>query len=177
MEAEKKWYVIHTYSGYENKVKANLERKIRSMGLENTIFNVVVPMEDDIEVQNGRKKVIKRKVFPGYVLVEMLVDDQSWYVVRNTPGVTGFVGSVSTRPLPLTDSEVKRILGTTDGEERRLILDVEPGQTVHINSGGFDGLPATVTEVDHERGKLKVLVEMFGRETTAELDFNQVEKI
>lgn len=175
-EKEKKWYVIHTYSGYENKVKANLERKVRSMGLENAIFNVVVPMDDDVEMQSGRKKVVKRKVFPGYVLVEMSVDDQSWYVVRNTPGVTGFVGSDSKKPLPLTDSEVQRILKTGAAEERHIDLDVEPGQTVHINSGAFESFPATVTEVDHERGKLKALVSMFGRETVVELDFAQVEK-
>jgi len=178
LEPKKNWYVIHTYSGYENKVKANLERKIRSMGLENKIFNVVVPLEDDVEMQNGRKKIIKRKVFPGYVLVEMIVDDQSWYVVRNTPGVTGFVGSVSTQPIPLTEEELNRIL-RPEGESirRRPMIDVEPGQQVLINSGAFESLPATITEVDRERGKLKAVVEMFGRETVAELDFEQVEKI
>ena len=175
--SQKHWYVIHTYSGYENKVKANLERKIRSMGLENKIFNVVVPMDDDVEMQNGRKKVIKRKVFPGYVLVEMIVDDQSWYVVRNTPGVTGFVGSESTKPIPLTESEVKNIL-RPEGESirRRQTIDVEPGQSVRINSGAFEGHPATVTEVDRERGRLKAVVEIFGRETIVDLDFDQVEK-
>lgn len=174
---QKHWYVIHTYSGYENKVKANLERKIRSMGLEDKVFNVVVPMDDDVELQNGRKKIIKRKVFPGYVLVEMIVDDQSWYVVRNTPGVTGFVGSESTKPIPLTESEVQNIL-RPEGENsrRRQTIDIEPGQQVLINSGAFEGQPATVTEVDRERGRLKAVVEIFGRETVADLDFNQVEK-
>ncbi len=174
---QKHWYVIHTYSGYENKVKANLERKIRSMGLEDKVFNVVVPMDDDVELQNGRKKIIKRKVFPGYVLVEMIVDDQSWYVVRNTPGVTGFVGSESTKPIPLTESEVQNIL-RPEGESsrRRQTIDIEPGQQVLINSGAFEGQPATVTEVDRERGRLKAVVEIFGRETVADLDFNQVEK-
>ena len=145
---EKHWYVIHTYSGYENKVKANLERKVRSMGLDNKIFNVIVPLEDDVEMQNGRKKIVKRKVFPGYVLVQMIVDDQSWYVVRNTPGVTGFVGSVSTQPIPLTEEEVNHIL-RPEGESirRRPMLDVQPGQQVLINSGAFESLPATVAEV------------------------------
>ena len=175
---QKHWYVIHTYSGYENKVKANLERKIRSMGLEHKIFNVVVPLDDDVEMQNGRKKIVKRKVFPGYVLVQMVVDDQSWYVVRNTPGVTGFVGSVSTQPIPLTEDEVNHIL-RPEGESvrRRPVFDIEPGQSVHINSGAFESWPATVTEVDRERGKIKAVVEIFGRETVAELDFDQVEKI
>ena len=175
---QKHWYVIHTYSGYENKVKANLERKIRSMGLEDKIFNVVVPMDDDVEMQNGRKKIIKRKVFPGYVLVEMIVDDQSWYVVRNTPGVTGFVGSESTKPIPLSESEVQNIL-RPEGEttRRRPALDIEPGQQVLINSGAFESQPATVTEVDRERGRLKAVVEIFGRETVTDLDFDQVEKI
>ncbi len=177
-ELKKRWYVIHTYSGYENKVKANLERKILSMGLEDKIFNVVVPMDDDVEMQNGKKKVIKRKVFPGYVLVEMIVDDQSWYVVRNTPGVTGFVGSESTKPSPLTEEEVKHIL-TPEGESvrRRPMLDIEPGQSVLINSGAFENQPATVTEVDRERGRIKAVFEIFGRETVADLDFDQVEKI
>ena len=176
MESAKKWYVIHTYSGYENKVKTNLERKVQSMGMEDEIFNVVVPMEDDVEVRDGRKKVMKKKVFPGYALVEMIVNDRSWYVVRNTPGVTGFVGS-GTKPIPLTDSEVKRILRTSGDEELRPVLDVEPGQAVHIHSGAFENFPATVTEVDQTKGKLKALVDMFGRETVVELDFDQVEKI
>lgn len=176
MESEKKWYVIHTYSGYENKVKTNLERKVQSMGMEDEIFNIVVPMEDDVEVKDGRKKVMKKKVFPGYALVEMIVNDRSWYVVRNTPGVTGFVGS-GTKPIPLTDSEVKRILRTSGDEELRPVLDVEPGQAIHIHSGAFENFPATVAEVDPMKGKLKALVDMFGRETVVELDFDQVEKI
>jgi transcriptional antiterminator NusG len=146
------------------------------MGMEDEIFNVVVPMEDDVEVRDGRKKVMKKKVFPGYALVEMIVNDRSWYVVRNTPGVTGFVGS-GTKPIPLTDSEVKRILRTSGDEELRPVLDVEPGQAVHIHSGAFENFPATVTEVDQTKGKLKALVDMFGRETVVELDFDQVEKI
>ena len=175
MESEKKWYVIHTYSGYENKVKANLERKVHSMGMEDEIFNVVVPMEDEVETKDGKKKVTKKKVFPGYALVEMIVNDRSWYVVRNTPGVTGFVGS-GTKPIPLTDAEVKRILKSMGIEQLKPVLDIEIGQAVRINSGAFENFAATVTEIDSEKGKLKVLVDMFGRETSVELDFDQVEK-
>ena len=178
MESEKKWYVIHTYSGYENKVKANLESRVHTMGMENDIFNVIVPMEDEAEVKDGKKKVIKKKIFPGYALVEMIVNDRSWYVVRNTPGVTGFVGS-GTKPIPLSEAEVKHILKSTGLEELKPVvdIDIEKGQAVHINSGAFENFAATVAEVDPEKGKLKVLVDMFGRETTVELDFNQVEKI
>ena len=176
MESEKKWYVIHTYSGYENKVKANLESRVHTMGMENDIFNVIVPMEEEAEVKDGKKKVIKKKIFPGYALVEMIVNDRSWYVVRNTPGVTGFVGS-GTKPIPLTDAEVKRILKSMGMDELKPVFDIEAGQAVHINSGAFENFAATVTEVDSERGKLKVLVDMFGRETPVELDFDQVEKI
>ncbi|MFA6849465.1 MAG: transcription termination/antitermination protein NusG [Selenomonadaceae bacterium] len=176
MESEKKWYVIHTYSGYENKVKANLERKVHSMGMEDEIFNVVVPMEDEVETKDGKKKVTKKKVFPGYALVEMIVNDRSWYVVRNTPGVTGFVGS-GTKPIPLTEAEVKRILKSMGIEALKPVLDIEVGRAVHINSGAFENFAATVAEVDSEKSKLKVLVDMFGRETTVELDYDQVEKI
>ena len=178
MESEKKWYVIHTYSGYENKVKANLESRVHTMGMENDIFNVIVPMEDEAEVKDGKKKVIKKKIFPGYALVEMIVNDRSWYVVRNTPGVTGFVGS-GTKPIPLSEAEVKHILKSTGLEELKPVvdIDIEKGQAVHINSSAFENFAATVAEIDTEKGKLKVLVDMFGRETTVELDFNQVEKI
>jgi len=148
------------------------------MGMEDEIFNVVVPMEDETEIQDdGKKKVTKKKVFPGYALVEMIVNDRSWYVVRNTPGVTGFVGS-GTKPIPLTDAEVKRILKSMGVEATRPVLDFGVGQAVRIiTSGPFENFPATVSEVNPEKGKLKVLVEMFGRETTVELDFAQVEKI
>lgn len=176
MESEKKWYVIHTYSGYENKVKANLERKVHSMGMENEIFRVLVPMEDEVEIKDGKKKVTKKKVFPGYVLVEMIVNDRSWYVVRNTPGVTGFVGS-GTKPIPLTDSEVKHILKSMGIEEVKPRLDIAVSQPVRITSGAFENWTATVLEINHDRAKLKVLVNMFGRETPVELDFSQVEKM
>lgn len=176
MESEKNWYVIHTYSGYENKVKANLERKVHSMNMENEIFRVLVPMEDEVEVKDGKKKVTKKKVFPGYVLVEMIVNDRSWYVVRNTPGVTGFVGS-GTKPIPLTSAEVKHILKAMGMEEIKPKLDIKVGQPVRIISGAFENWTANVLEIHSDRSKLKVLVNLFGRETPVELDFSQVEKI
>lgn len=176
MESEKNWYVIHTYSGYENKVKANLERKVHSMGMEDEIYRILVPMEDEVETKDGKKKVTKKKIFPGYVLVEMIVNDRSWYVVRNTPGVTGFVGS-GTKPIPLTDTEVKRILKTMGYEEIKPSIDVEVGQAVRIHSGPFENWTAVVTEINPERGKLKVLVNLFGRETPGEVDFSDIEKL
>lgn len=176
MESEKNWYVIHTYSGYENKVKANLERKVHSMNMENEIFRVLVPMEDEVEVKDGKQKVTKKKVFPGYVLVEMIVNDRSWYVVRNTPGVTGFVGS-GTKPIPLTSAEVKHILKAMGMEEIKPKLDIKVGQPVRIISGAFENWTANVLEIHSDRNKLKVLVNLFGRETPVELDFSQVEKI
>ncbi|BBB91346.1 hypothetical protein MAMMFC1_02030 [Methylomusa anaerophila] len=170
---EKHWYVIHTYSGYENKVKANLEKKVHSMGMENEIFRVLVPMEDEVEMKDGKKKIAKKKVFPGYVLVEMIVTDRSWYVVRNTPGVTGFVGS-GTKPIPLSQTEIKHILKSMGIEEIKPKVDIEVQQLVRITSGAFENWTATVTEINPDRGKLKVLVNMFGRETPVELDFSQV---
>lgn len=177
MEADKKWYVIHTYSGYENKVKTTLELKIQSMGMEGVIGRVIVPMEDEIvEDRDGSKKVVKRKIFPGYVLVEMEVNDRSWYVVRNTPGVTGFVGS-ATKPVPLSDSEVEYIL-KSQGLDKKPVhtIDVEVGENVRITSGAFEDRLGVVTEINHEKGTLKLLVEMFNRETSVEVDFSEVEK-
>ena len=176
MESEKNWYVIHTYSGYENKVKANLERKVHSMGMEDQIFRVVVPMEDEVEIKDGKKKITNKKVFPGYVMVEMIVDDKSWYVVRNTPGVTGFVGS-GTKPIPLTDAEIKNILKSMGLEELKQKMDIEISEMVRITSGAFENWTAKVLEIDPERSNLKVLVDMFGRETPVELDFSQIEKV
>lgn len=180
METDKKWYVIHTYSGYENKVKANLERKVHSMGMENEIFDIVVPVDDETEIKDGKRKTIKRKVFPGYVLVQMIVNESSWYAVRNTPGVTGFVGSDSTKPLPLADSEVRRILKLekpSDKPRVRPNVSVEVGEAVRITEGAFESIPGTVVDIDYERGKIKVLVEMFGKETPVEVNGDQVEKI
>jgi len=172
---EKDWYVIHTYSGYENKVKANLERRVESMGMEDKIFRVFVPTEEEIEFKDGKKKITKKKVFPGYVLVEMVMSDDSWYVVRNTPGVTGFVGS-GTRPLPLEPEEVKAILKQLGFDEARPRVAFSPGDAVRVISGPFENFDGRIEEVNIERGKLKVIISMFGRETPVELDFEQVEK-
>lgn len=175
-KSEKHWYVIHTYSGYENKVKANLEKKVHSMGMENEIFRILVPMEDEVEVKDGKKKIAKRKVFPGYVLVEMIVNDRSWYVVRNTPGVTGFVGS-GTKPIPLNESEVRAILKSMGIEEPRPRVQFQVNELVRITAGAFENWTGRVIEINPDKGKLKVFVNMFGREIPAELDFSQVEKI
>ena len=175
MEIEKQWYVIHTYSGYENKVKANLERKIASMGMEDVINRILVPMEDEIDMKDGVKKTVKRKVFPGYVLVEMEVNDRSWYVVRNTPGVTGFVGS-ATKPIPLTPEEVKSILKSQGISEPRPNVDVEVGEHVRITEGPFKDFIAVITEISVEKGTVKVLIDMFGRETSVEVDFSSIDK-
>lgn len=177
METDKKWYVIHTYSGYENKVMQTLERKVKSMGLENVINRILVPMEDEIDIKDGKKHVVKRKIFPGYVLVEMEVNDRSWYVVRNTPGVTGFVGS-ATKPIPLKPDEVKRILKSQgiDDSEPKVNISVEIGEQVRITSGPFENFIATITEINDEKGTLKGLIDMFGRETSVEVDYSQIEK-
>ena len=176
MEEERQWYVIHTYSGYENKVKANLERKIQSMGMQTEICQVLVPMEDEVEIKDGKRKVTKKKIFPGYVLVEMIVNDRTWYVVRNTPGVTGFVGSGS-KAIPLSSMELKPILRAMGVEEPRQKIDVKPQEVIRIVAGAFENWTATVTDVYMDRGKIRALVNMFGRETPVELDFSQVEKL
>jgi transcriptional antiterminator NusG len=171
------WFVIHTYSGYENKVKANLEKRVESMGMENQIFQVIVPMEDALEVKDGKQRTVKKKVFPGYVLVEMNMTDDSWYVVRNTPGVTGFVGS-GTRPIPLLEEEVKMITGETPrpgSQAPRIHLDV--GQSVEVTDGPFSGFTGVVDAVFADRAKVRVIVSMFGRDTPMELDFTQIREM
>ncbi|MEH7252146.1 MULTISPECIES: transcription termination/antitermination protein NusG [Bacillaceae] len=176
---EKNWYVLHTYSGYENKVKANLEKRVESMGMTDKIFRVVVPEEEETEIKNGKKKVVKRKVFPGYVLVEIVMTDDSWYVVRNTPGVTGFVGSsgAGSKPTPLLPEEVVSILKRMGVEERRIDVNYEIGETVRVKEGPFTNFTGTVEEMDKDKAKLKVLVNMFGRDTPVELEFTQIEKL
>ncbi|MEW6243196.1 MAG: transcription termination/antitermination protein NusG [Bacillota bacterium] len=173
---DKNWYVVHTYSGYENKVKANLEKRVESMGMEDKIFRVVVPTEEQMEFKDGKKKITKKKFFPGYVIVEMVMSDDSWYVVRNTPGVTGFVGS-GNKPIPLLPSEVKNILRRMGLDEPRPKVTFHVGQSVKVISGPFAGFVGSVQEISADRGKLKVLVSMFGRETPVELEFSQVEEI
>ncbi|CRK85267.1 transcription termination/antitermination protein NusG [Neobacillus massiliamazoniensis] len=176
---EKNWYVVHTYSGYENKVKANLEKRVESMGMADKIFRVVVPEEEETDIKNGKKKVVKRKVFPGYVLVELVMTDDSWYVVRNTPGVTGFVGSAGSgsKPTPLLPEEVVVILKRMGVEEKRIDVDYVIGDTVQVKEGPFANFTGTVEEMDKDKAKLKVLVNMFGRDTPVELDFSQIEKM
>jgi len=171
----RKWYVIHTYSGYENKVKTNLEHRIDSMGVRDRIFQVVIPTEEEIEIRDGQRRTVQRKVFPGYVLVEMELEDGSWYVVRNTPGVTSFVGSGNT-PMPLPESEVQAILKQMREEKPQVRVTYRKGDRVKIIDGPFAEFMGTIDEVNEEKTKLRVLVSMFGRETPVELDFLQVEK-
>ena len=176
---EKNWYVVHTYSGYENKVKANLEKRVESMGMQDKIFRVIVPEEEETDIKNGKKKTVKRKVFPGYVLVEIVMTDDSWYVVRNTPGVTGFVGSsgAGSKPTPLLPEEINSILKHLGENERQIDIDFEIGETVKVNEGPFANFTGSVEEIDKDKAKVKVLVNMFGRDTPVELEFTQVEKI
>jgi transcriptional antiterminator NusG len=176
---EKHWYVLHTYSGYENKVKQNIESRAQSMGMEDFIFRVVVPEQEEREIKNGKEKISAKKTFPGYVLVEMTMTDDSWYVVRNTPGVTGFVGShgAGSKPAPLLDEEINHILGELGISKREVDFDVEVGEVVTIVEGAFSGLTGEITEVDNKKQKLKVNIDMFGRETSTELDFNQIDKL
>ncbi|KEO81721.1 transcription termination/antitermination protein NusG [Tumebacillus flagellatus] len=177
---EKRWYVVHTYSGYENKVKTNLEKRVVSMEMEDKIFRVLVPVEEETEIKNGKQKSVMRKVFPGYVLVEMIMTDDSWYVVRNTPGVTGFVGSTGagSKPTPLMPSEVRTILKQmgVDAAARKPV-DFALKEAVRVTDGPFANIVGSIEEIDADRAKLKVLVSMFGRETPLELDFDQVEKL
>jgi len=176
IDPNRKWYVVHTYSGYEGKVKANLEKRVESMLMQDKIFRVVVPTEDEIEYKDGRKLITKKKIFPGYVLVEMVMNDDSWYVVRNTPGVTGFVGS-GAKPVSLDASEVKGILRHMGVDEPRPKVMYEDGESVKVVHGPFMGFIGKVGEVNLDKGKLRVFVSMFGRETPVELDFSQVEKL
>ena len=173
---EKRWYVIHTYSGYEKKVKTNLEHRIESMGMEDKIFQVLVPEEDEIEIRGGQRVTVQKKVYPGYVLVEMVLDPDSWFVVRNTPGVTSFVGS-GNRPTPLMEGEVKKILKQMGVEAPKFKLQFTKGQSVRVKDGPFAEFIGTVDEVNPERNKVKVLVSIFGRETPVELDFLQIDKL
>jgi transcriptional antiterminator NusG len=171
------WFVVHTYAGYENKVKANLNSRISSMNMEEKIFEVTIPMEDVMEIKSGKKQVVQRKVFPGYLLVRMDLDDDSWYVVRNTPGVTGFVGS-GTKPIPLSEREVDRILQRKAvGERPKPKLEWSLNDPVRVTTGPFANFQGLISEIDTDRSKLKVLVNIFGRETPVELGFDQVAKV
>jgi len=172
----KNWYVLHTYSGYEDNVCRNLKQRIESMGMEDKIFNVLVPKEKKIKIKNGKRKVIEERIFPGYVLVEMIVTDDSWYVVRNTPNVTGFVGS-GTTPTPISDEEMTSLKRRMGVKEPKYKMDVTQGDVVKVIDGPFKDFDGKVDGIDEEKGKIKVLVQMFGRETPLELDFLQIKKI
>ncbi len=167
-----RWYVIHTYSGYENKVKTDLEKTVKNRELEDYFFEIVVPMEEQIEIKDGKRDTKLKKVFPGYVLIKMIVTDSTWYIVRNTRGVTGFVGS-GTNPIPLTDDEI-RAMGF---EDVPVNVDYELKESVKIIGGALEGFVGTVEEINKEKGKVKVVVSMFGRETPVELEFSQVQKV
>ena len=169
------WYVVHCYSGYENKVRHNLEQRIDTMGMKDKIFDVVVPTEEEIEVKEGKRRTVERRVFPGYILVNMILSEESWYVVRNTPGVTGFVG-MGTQPTPLRPEEVAQIVKRMEAEAPRIKVSFRSGERVRIVDGPFNDFRGTVSEIDMERAKVRVMVNFFGRETPVELDFLQVEK-
>ena len=169
---EPKWYVVHTYSGYENKVKTDLEKTIKNRELEDFFFNIVVPMEEQVEIKDGKRKTNLKKVFPGYVLIKMIVTEESWYIVRNTRGVTGFVGS-GTDPIPLTDAEIRNM----GFDAVPVNIDYDVSDTVQVVNGPLEGFVGTVQEINKEKQKVKVLVSMFGRETPVELEFSQVQKV
>jgi transcriptional antiterminator NusG len=173
---EKRWLVVHCYSGYENKVKLNLERRIASMGMGDKIFRIVVPVDHRLRLKEGKREVIAERVFPGYVLVEMILDDESWHVVRGTPGVIGFVGSGG-KPMPLSEKEAEVVLQRIGIEDAKAQIKVEVGQNVKVIEGPFEGFIGRVEQVNPEREKIKVRLSMFGREIPVELDFLQVEKI
>lgn len=179
MSGEKNWYAVHTYSGYENKVKANLLARLESMNMQDQIFRVVIPEEEETTLKDGKRKTVMKKTFPGYVLVELVMTDESWYIVRNTPGVTGFVGSQGSgsKPNPLLPEEVKFILKSMGMIEKTVDFEVEIGEVVDITDGPFKNQSGAVSSIDEERYKLTVLVEMFGRETPVEVEFDQIEKM
>jgi transcriptional antiterminator NusG len=170
------WYVVHSYSGYENKVRNNLEQRIESMGIQDKIFQVVVPTEEEIEVRDGQRRITEKKIFPGYILVEMIMTDESWYIVRNTPGVTGFVG-MGNKPTPLRSEEVQRIMKRMEAEAPKIKVTFRPGQRVRIIDGPFTDFVGSVDDIDMDKSKVRVLVAFFGRDTPVELDFLQVEKM
>jgi len=170
-ELQPRWYVVHTYSGYENKVKTDLEKTVKNRELEEFFFDIVVPMEEQIEIKDGKRKTNLKKVFPGYVLVKMIVTEETWYIVRNTRGVTGFVGS-GTDPIPLTEDEIRNM----GFEISAINIDYDVNETVKVTDGPLKDFIGTVQEINKEKGKVKVLVSMFGRETPVELEFSQVQK-
>lgn len=173
---KRNWYVIHTYSGYEDQVSETLKQRIESLSMQDKIFDVIVPKEKQIEIKNGKRKTVEKRIYPGYVLVDMIVTEDSWYVVRNTPNVTGFIG-FGTRPTPVEQSEIKALKKRMGVEEPKYKIDVAEGEAIRITDGPFTGYEGVVDDIDQERGKIKVLVSMFGRETPVNLDFLQIKKI
>lgn len=171
----RRWYVIHTYSGYEENVAQNLKQRVESLDMEDKIFNILIPTEKKIKIKNGKRKVVEEKIFPGYILVEMVVTDESWYIVRNTPNVTGFIGT-GTIPTPIGEAEVKSLQKRMGVEDPKFQIDVVIGSPVKINEGPFKNMEGKVTSVDEAKGKVKVSVSLFGRETPVELDFLQIKK-
>lgn len=176
VKGERNWYVIHTYSGYEDQVAETLKERIDSLGMQNKIFDVIVPKEKEIEIKNGKKKVVEKRIFPGYVLVDMIVTDDSWYVVRNTPNVTGFIG-FGTRPSPVSIDEIKIVKKKMGVVEPKYKINFKIGESIKITDGPFTGMEGAIDEIDQNRGKVKVLVSMFGRETPVNLDFLQVKRL
>ncbi|MDP3988875.1 MAG: transcription termination/antitermination protein NusG [bacterium] len=176
LEGERHWYAIHTYSGYENAVARNLRQRVESLAMENKIFNVIVPTEKKIRTKGGKRQTIQEKIYPGYVLVDMIVNEDSWYVVRNTPRVTGFVGA-GVKPVPLDPKEIQELFDRMESDTVRHRIDFTVGDSVQVVDGPFKDFEGKISEIDEERGKIKVLVSMFGRETPVELDFLQVNRI
>lgn len=173
---DKHWYIVHTYSGYENKVKANLEKRVESMEMQDKIFQVEIPVEEELETtKSGKQKMVKKKVYPGYVLVQMIMTDDSWYVVRNTPGVTGFIGEAN-KPIPLEESEIHAILYSKAAEEPKPKVNLLVGDAVRVVTGPFQNFVGHIEEVHADKHKLRVRLSMFGRETPVEIDFDEVEK-
>ena len=170
------WYVLHTYSGYEENVKRNLEQRAESMNMQDYVFEVLIPTETKIKIKNGKRKTVREKIFPGYVLVNMIVTDASWYVARNTPNVTGFIGS-GTTPVPMSEEEIKALQKRMGVEEPEYKIDLIIGDAIKVIDGPFKDFDGKILEVDEKRGKIKILISMFGRETPVELDFLQVKKI
>jgi len=170
------WYVVHCYSGYENKVRHSIEQRIETMGMQDKIFDVVVPTEEEIEIKDGKRRTVERRVFPGYILVQLVLTEDSWYVVRNTPGVTGFVG-MGNEPTPLRADEVAKIMNRMEAEAPKVKFDFQLGEKVRIGTGPFADFIGTVSEIDAEKAKVRVMVSFFGRETPVELDFLHVEKV
>lgn len=174
---ERHWYAVHTYSGYEDAVVRYLKQRVDSLAMNDKIFSVIVPKEKKVRIKNGKRRTVEEKIYPGYVLVDMILADDSWYVVRNTPRVTGFVGSDATTPIPLSQEEIDALMARMGGDEAKFVVELKPGEMVKITDGPFKDYDAKVAEVDEEKGKVKVLVAIFGRDTVVELDSLQVRKL